>query len=779
MEKIEKRLINKRLFHNISSPLLFEKSNNKLNRKFIVNNINKNFIFKKKLSPLVTSNIKLLNTIRNNKKITINHHHFINNSLNLSKKNEQSKEGKKTLRLRGELAYINANNIMNKYFYPDDEESHELSNKFNEEIDINKIMSFYSRVKYKKEKEEIQKLIKNQKSELLFNDHNDNDDYDNFYSDRNKHISSLSPKYILNKNIHIDSSNSLNNLMNEKEKNENNYIKLDISKKIYHSPIHSLDTIKKNKILHDYVMNNYKNNTIKSFRGLQNKLSPLIQLKYNSGSKIGKRMKVLPFIPKLIETNYNVTNKDDDEPNDKNNSEKEKENKNKDENKKEFLTINLSKLLGYKNNEKYLLKNRIQYPHMNFPESRSEFVFVQEGKEFILHGGYNVSRKYNLWKFNPVKKSWISIEPIGIKSEIRYAHTGVLHYRNLYIFGGRNFKGTNFADIEIFNLDKKCWIFPRLESSKRIPLRRNHVACGVGNVMFVHGGISEENKYLDDQYVLNYKPLRWNDIDINGKIKVPPLAHHSCCLVIPELIKFNSKFSIYNIPELGGRIGITNNNIKEKGIYIFGGISSHDGPINNNLYVLRIGGKPLEWTIIKTEGTSPCGRYDTSLNFYERGNMLVVHGGRTIKGENDNSLNDTFILDLLSLNWIEVEYYYKKYAAPQRYSHQAIIIKGDLYIFGGINDNKYIGSEMFILDLHSNSKCVKEKEEKDYFSLNNNLLNDNKNTTKEAKKKEINKIEMNSSKFQRNSYEYKYSSKLIGDIGEINYSRRSLIIKRK
>ena len=779
MEKNEKRLINKRLFHNISSPLLFEQSNNKLNRKFIANNINKNFIFKKKLSPLVTSNIKLLNIIRNNKKITLNHHYFLNNSLNLNKKNEQSKEGKKTLRLRGELANANANNIMNKYFFPDDEESHEQCNKFNEEIDINKIMSFYSRVKYKKEKLEIQKIIKNQKNELLFNDHNDHDIdyYDNYYSDRNKAVSSLSPKLILNKNIHIDSSGSLSNLMKKKEKNNNNYIKLDISKKIYHSPIHSLDTVKKNKILHDYVMNNYKNNTIKSFRGLENKLNPLLHLKFNVGSKIGKRIKVLPFIPKLIDTNYNITNKDDDEPNDKNNSEKEYNNR--DEHKKELIAINLSKLLGYKNNEKYLLKNKIQYPRLNFPESRSEFVFVQEGKEFILHGGYNVSRKYNLWKFNPVQKSWISIEPIGIKSEIRYAHTGVLHYRNLYIFGGKNFKGTTFADIEIFNLDKKCWIFPRLESSIRIPLRRNHVACGVGNAMFVHGGISEENKYLDDQYILSYKPLRWNDLDISSKIKVPSLAHHSCCLVIPELIKFNSKFNIYNIPELGGRIGITNNNIKEIGIYIFGGISSQDGPINNNLYALRIGRKPLEWTIIRTEGASPSGRYDTSLNFYERGNMLVIHGGRTIKGENDYILNDTFILDLYSLNWIEVEYYNKKYVIPRRYSHQAIIIKGDLYIFGGINGNKYIGSEMFILDLHSNSRCMKEKEEKDFFDLNNKLLNDNRNVIKEEKKREEKNFDINSKKIKRSSYDYKYSTKLIGDAGEINNSRRSVIVKRK
>ena len=54
----------------------------------------------------------------------------------------------------------------------------------------------------------------------MFNDHNDHDidDYDNYYSDRNKAVSSLSPKLILNKNIHIDSSGSLSNLMKKKRK---------------------------------------------------------------------------------------------------------------------------------------------------------------------------------------------------------------------------------------------------------------------------------------------------------------------------------------------------------------------------------------------------------------------------------------------------------------------------------------------------------------------------------------------------------------------------------
>ena len=142
--------------------------------------------------------------------------------------------------------------------------------------------------------------------------------------------------------------------------------------------------------------------------------------------------------------------------------------------------------------------------------------------------------------------------------------------------------------------------------------------------------ISEENKYLDDFYILNYKPLKWEDIDINynNRIRIPTLAHHCCCLVASEMVLNNPKFNIYNYPDIGRSKYL--NNIKEKGIYIFGGKISDDGPINNILYVLKIGKKPLEWEIINTYGNQPLPRYDSSLNFYERGNMLIVHGGRTI-----------------------------------------------------------------------------------------------------------------------------------------------------
>ena len=735
----EKLIINKRIFKNYSSPL-FEGINNNKYKLNNINNVCNNITIKRKLSPLI-KNFKAMNSLfikNKNKSI----HSFENNSIN-SPNNiniPKSKKGQKTLRLRGELANENANDIMNKYFYPEGDDYHEKSNKINEEIDINQIMTFYTKIKYNKEKEEIKKIIQKQQKDILFNTKEENSDNNN----NNELMNSSNTKVFSKKNLYLESNDNFNNI------SKNNFIRLDVSKKIYHSPLHSLDTMKKNKIIYDYILKNYNNNRIKSYKNFEDKLRPILKLNDNLRKNRNNNIRILPFIPKIDDNNLSTNKELEEENKNKKSKEKKKDSRDIFEEYRESLLFDFSKIIRNKKGEKYLLKNMMHYPQKNFPESRSEFVFVQEGREYILHGGYNVSRKYNLWKFNPHQNSWISIEPIGIKSEIRYAHTGVLHYRNLYIFGGKNFKGISFADIEIFNLDKKNWIFPKLESHKTIPLRRNHIACGVGNAMFVHGGIDQENNYLDDQYILNYKPLKWEDIEINQTIKLPTLAHHSCCLVVPEMIKNNSKFNIYNFPERG-RSSIIDN-IKEKGIYIFGGRISDEGLINKNLYILKIGKRPLEYAIINTFGIQPCERYDNTLNFYERGNMLIIHGGRTINKKIEKVLNDTFILDLFSFNWIEVEYFNKEYKVPPRYFHQSIIVKGELFIFGGINKNQYIGSEMLVLDLNSNYKCLKEKNEvliksnyqKIFFNNNKNIKNKDDNTNENKKKKEKSKKKHNS-----------------------------------
>ena len=689
---MEKKIFSHKLLRNVSSPLLLGNDIEILNNKYLSNKSSNNKLkisFSRKLLPIKSANKILLKKLSFTKKL------FSPDSL--KSRNKQILSKSYDIKLNEEEITMNTNKIMDKYFNPDIEQDHEKSNKLNEQIDINQLLTFYSKLKYKQERAEVEKMINSQKNMKIF-------------SNDNSMISPINAKSRINKVRNSFQSDS--NFSNISGKNNSlifpnagsNYITLDIHDKIYKDPLHSFDTIKKNKLIFNSVSKDYNLNRLEKFKQIENELGPLLDIQHNSTTKNKNNIKILPLIPRF---SSNLMFKEDESSN--RDPEVRKSVQEGITILNQAMPLYFSKFfLGKKKGEKLLLKVTNLYAAKNSPESRSQFIFVRDEKDVVLHGGYNISRKNNLWIFNPFQKSWESIEPVGLTNHLRYAHTGVLYHRNLYIFGGKYFKFTNFAGIEIFNLDKKCWIFPKYESEKRIPLRRNHVACRIGDAMFVHGGKTEEGTYLDDMYILNFKPLKWYDIEVNkSEVKIPPLAFHSCCFVMPEFVLYNSNFNIYKMPDLGERG--KNNQIKEKGIYIFGGKSSDEGPINNNLYVIKVGMRPLEIVMIKANGVPPCPRYDSSLNFYEKGNMLIVHGGRSNNGEYLNGLDDTFVFDLHNLTWKQVEYFNNKYIIPPRYFHQSVVFAGNLYIFGGMNGNNYIGTELQIIDLNSNLRCIKEK----------------------------------------------------------------------
>lgn len=45
------------------------------------------------------------------------------------------------------------------------------------------------------------------------------------------------------------------------------------------------------------------------------------------------------------------------------------------------------------------------------------------------------------------------------------------------------------------------------------------------------------------------------------------------------------------------------------------------------------------------------------MNFYERSNFLIIHGGRNDLVSDSFALNDTFVFDLFYHNWIRIEIY--------------------------------------------------------------------------------------------------------------------------
>ena len=126
-----------------------------------------------------------------------------------------------------------------------------------------------------------------------------------------------------------------------------------------------------------------------------------------------------------------------------------------------------------------------------------------------------------------------------------------------------------------------------------------------------------------------------------------------------------------------------------------------------------MGKKPLEWIKVDTKGKPPIARYFHTMNFYERGNYVIIHGGRNDIFSDKSALNDTFLLNLENFEWLEVKLYsnISNFNVANRCGHQSIIYSDKLIILGGMNNNNYLGSSLLIINLD--------------FSYSNNPFKDN------------------------------------------------------
>ena len=341
-----------------------------------------------------------------------------------------------------------------------------------------------------------------------------------------------------------------------------------------------------------------------------------------------------------------------------------------------------------------------KYPNKNFPEGREQFSLFSKGNEIIISGGITINMKtLTIWSLNLEKLEWKKININGY-SYNRYGHTGIYYQNKIYFFGGKikYQKNSMTCGLEVFNFQDGQFTAP--SAGKLIPEpRRNHTAELLGNQIFIFGGITNTNEVLNDCFLLNINPLKWYTCIINKYTPGPHLYGHTSCVVIPTYILKNHKFSIYSYPNI--EPGKANSLIKEKGIYVFGGKSKEEGGISNQLWILVTGKKPLEWILPNTKGKPPSPRYSHSMSFYERGNFLIIHGGRNDSISDNIALNDTYIFDLENFEWMKVELYsgMKDFKVLNRCGHQSMIYLDKLIIVGGMNNNNYLGSSLMIINM--------------------------------------------------------------------------------
>jgi len=354
-----------------------------------------------------------------------------------------------------------------------------------------------------------------------------------------------------------------------------------------------------------------------------------------------------------------------------------------------------------------------RYPNKNFPEGKEQFsIFLQE-KEIIICGGLSaIMKTMGIWSLNLEKLEWEKI-PQKPQTNNRFGHTSVIYQNKIYLFGGRTKYGGGYVSpgLEIFSLTDNCYINQEPEGNIFPEPRKNHIAELIGSQMLIHGGINENNEILNNCYYLNLNQLKWGTCPISKSTPGPKLYGHTSCIVLPKEYNQSHKLNIFSFPEME----LGNNRLKEKGIYIFGGKSKEEGGLSNKIHILLIGQKILKWLTPETKGKPPSPRYFHSLNYYDKGNILILHGGRNDTVSETSALNDTFVFDLENFEWMQVTLYshLSKFKVLSRCAHQSVIYSNKLIILGGMNNNNYVGSSLFIVNLDfSYSNNIKSIEEK-------------------------------------------------------------------
>jgi len=554
--------------------------------------------------------------------------------------------------------------------------------KSENEISIDKILS-----EIKKKNKNSHKITKdfNQYTENLEKSMNgyqmsypqEEDEYDSDYLHLNKYINKVDKE--LFRKIHNYNNNYGNT--NKDISSKVSHIKIGVNQMEYPNPIKSLGIIRNNHYIYSELN---KNNLTRQSESFNKQIEEInhINLIY------GKKMPKVHITDILLKEPSNIP------------------------------LINIAKkkksvnILSYLEKAKKDLKffSYYKYPVKNFPEGREQFSICRQDNDIIITGGISTKMKtLAIWRLNLTTLEWKKVKtdnPI----ENRYGHTALSMNNKLYIFGGKTkYLNTSYMNnLDIFSFTERKIINCQINGEKP-ENRKSHIAIFVGTQMLIHGGINVDGKILDDSYLFNMHTLTWNKCIINKICEHPKLWGHACCLVIPGQILYNPKFSIYSFPEFDT---VKKKNIKKKGLFVFGGKSNEDG-LSNQLWTLLMGKKPLEWIKVDTKGKPPIARYFHTMNFYERGNYVIIHGGRNDIFSDKSALNDTFLLNLENFEWLEVKLYsnISNFNVANRCGHQSIIYSDKLIILGGMNNNNYLGSSLLIINLD--------------FSYSNNPFKDN------------------------------------------------------
>jgi len=302
----------------------------------------------------------------------------------------------------------------------------------------------------------------------------------------------------------------------------------------------------------------------------------------------------------------------------------------------------------------------------------------------------------------------------------RYGHTANTFEGRLIITGGAR----------MFNRDEKrreCLndtiVYTPANSSWRelfsggsyYEPRRYHASCVFGNYIILHGGLNERDKWLDSLYALNLsgiteleaesdREFRWLNINTENQ-GLGAIAYHTSNAVLD--VDHYRTIRLVTLTSMADNKS-PQSKIPYEGIYYFGGRNALGA--NNDLYILRLGRKPIEWIKPEIKGKKPPPRYAHSADYIAEKGILIVFGGRNDRGSETTGtlcMNDIWILSIETLEW--TEWKNPELIDPQpRYSHATAICGKSIIIFGGLGESSYCSSNLYEISMIKKSDIGKK-----------------------------------------------------------------------
>ena len=381
--------------------------------------------------------------------------------------------------------------------------------------------------------------------------------------------------------------------------------------------------------------------------------------------------------------------------------------------------------------------------------------------KIYLFAGMNVIRLNDLWEctistINKLEKKyiWKKVDIIGEKPLPRNGHSMIYYRNNLVIYGGiiEEKGGIKLhEDLLCYDMIDKKFSVEICMNKFGVTWRSFHIAEILGQYMFIYGGGDEKGNILADPWALDLERMRWEQAKFNSEI-LPKRKFHCSCQVFPPQKKYHPKFSLFKVYSEPGLFN--NTKILVEGIYIFGGLDENLKCTNDILIIKR--GRPLQLFKAITKGKAPVPRCESTMNFFEKLNVVIIYGGKNEYSKYGPYFNDMYFLDVETLNWVKIELNINESFYP-RGRHCSCIVENEILIFGGYNDNFLLKTDLLIgnLDIGESTKIIraskliknKNKLKKDKiefvpnFQVDENINNESEiNTNNNSENEESSKM---------------------------------------